>query len=203
MLHDLCGNGLIYFRDAGLLNDSQQFKLFVAFHAFRHMDYILLTALGRSQRLCLSLSWVGFNLCAYIVLFVGRAIRSSSHFIDWRDTWGPSLIGEGFPHKGSPQKKTTHTQKKSHESNDQYLRSHPAKRGGGRTYVKDLDLYMVAHFTSQTQLVSFRILGAQFEYVCSNMSSERERERKKRSGREIDSEFVSKKIVGVMCQDKR
>lgn len=32
---------------------------------------------------------------AYTVLFVVRAIQSGSHFIDWRDTWGPSLIGGG------------------------------------------------------------------------------------------------------------
>lgn len=135
--------------------------------------------------MCFFLLRVVLICVAYIVLFVGRAIRSGSHFIDWRDTWGPNLIGEGFPHKSSPQK--------SHESNDQYLRSHPARgehmfriwtRTGLPPSPAKHNLYPKwAHSGSA--------------YVATCLLTE------KRSGRKIDSGFVSKKIVGVMCQDTR
>lgn len=81
------------------------------------------TSLNRGQLFCFVFSGEsGFLICvAHIVLFWW--LDYSIHCIHCIDTWGPSLIGEGFPHKRSPQK--------SNESNYQYLRSHPAKERGG------------------------------------------------------------------------
>lgn len=99
---------------------------------------------------------------ACIVLFVGRAIQPGSHFIDWRDTWGPSLIGEGFPHKSSPQK--------SHESNDQYLRSHPAR--GGEHMFGICTYAWLPPSPAKHNLYPFENWA---KYVCSNMSFARKK----------------------------
>ena len=127
-------------------------------------------------------------ICAAdIVLFVGRAIRSGSHFIDWRDTWGPSLIGEGFPHKSSPQK--------SHESNYQYLRSHPAR---GEHMFRIWTSTGLPPSPAKHDLCSYANWARSAStYVATCLLTE------KRSGTKIDGGFVSKKIVGLMCQDKR
>lgn len=77
-------------------------------------------------------------------------IQYGSHFIDWRDTWGPFFNWGGAP-----------SQQKSHESNDQYLRSHPARGqgAGGGGHMFGIWTYGCPLFTSQTQLVSFWEVG--------------------------------------------
>lgn len=127
------------------------------------------------------------------MLFVGRAIRSGSHFIDWRDTWGPNLIGEGFPHKSLPQK--------SHESNDQYLRSLAAR---GEHMFRIWTYTWLPPTPAKQNLYSCAKLGARREYVCSNMSPDtdkicgRDRSRvcvQERSGCDVPGQEVEQLVL--------
>lgn len=143
-----------------------------------HTDYTLVLSqitLSGGKLVCLFLLRVYVLICvAYIVLFVGLAIPSGSFSIDWRDTWGPILIGEGFPNKSSPQN--------SHGSNDQYLRSHPA-RGGNMCLVFGLMHGCPLHQPNTTCILLWTGLSM---YVAICLLP------KKRSLRKIDTWFVSK-----------
>lgn len=101
-LHDLCGGGLIYIMAEimdGRKNGTVETQIILA--AFHTDRTLVLTAHAWSwgQLVFTPLAGTGSNLRGlHSVVCWPRPIQYGSHFIDWRDTWGPFLIGEGLPH---------------------------------------------------------------------------------------------------------
>lgn len=113
-----------------------------------------------------------------------RPIQYGSHFIDWRDTWGTFLTGEGHPHNRKAMKVMISI-------------SDLIQRRGGRDICLVFGL-MVAHF-HQPNTTCFLLRSGLSTCVGMCLPSRK----KKISEKDRYCVFMSKTIVSVTCQRKR
>lgn len=162
--------------------------ILAAFHTDRTL-VLTPRAWSWGQPVFTPLAGTGSNLRGlHSVVCWPRPTQYGSHFIDWRDTWGPFLIGEGLPHNRKAMKVMISI-------------SDLIQRGEGGNICLVFGL-MVAPFR-QPNTTCFLLRSGLSTYVGMCLPSRNLKKKKKISEKDRYCVFMSKTIVSVTCQGKR